>query len=56
MRTIIFFYEMVIRTKIYRVHVVHGQYRVEECALIGHSRSIPLLSHTVYIYTCRLFF
>lgn len=42
------FNEVVIRTKIQRVHVVQGLCHVEvECDLIGHRRSIPLLSHTV---------
>lgn len=45
------FNEVVIRTKIQRVHVVQGLCHVEvECDLIGHRRSIPLLSHTVYIH------
>lgn len=45
------FNEVVIRTKIQRVHVVQGLCHVEvECDLIGHRRSIPLLSHTVNIH------
>lgn len=45
------FNEVVIRTKIQRVHVVQGLCHVEvECDLIGHRRPIPLLSHTMYIH------